>query len=442
MHSLSKETSTLKEALPSWDSIDPHRSPFDKREVARSLLSCFHYCVRTNPEDSKKFQQYVVVTLAQRYGNWMLFASSEKWGLWNARDLDLAAPIPTVSVLRDLAERIAAFREDFVKISKCLAVLEVESTKLLVVDRHALFCKRIPRLLSLSLRIRSCKGESAFWYNRLKDIVFWALESLRLSEDLFEVMNGEGAKLAAHFRALPQESFLNKDRSKFSAALAKLFTKKQFSVDAVSLHERAKRIVSWKSYMFEAYKYRHYRASAKRASKISEDWHVQFILDYDLQEQPRRGALMIEALHQVRSLTHSKMKIEVKDLCLLAQLLLGTSAKESLRKERKPGRNHLEYYRVMDDLNEVLTQRLLLHQTSNVSPVVRAARAYLDISFIRPFVDGNRRLARLVFDFILSQATLGLREPESLFCSTLQAGDIIQYEKFLNRANRLADILS
>jgi len=52
---------------------------------------------------------------------------------------------------------------------------------------------------------------------------------------------------------------------------------------------------------------------------------------------------------------------------------------------------------------------------SSERPTGRAARAYLDVCFFHPFQDGNARCARLVLDFVLTRAGLGLHACEPLF---------------------------
>jgi len=50
-----------------------------------------------------------------------------------------------------------------------------------------------------------------------------------------------------------------------------------------------------------------------------------------------------------------------------------------------------------------------------VPSLSRAARAYLDLRFLSPFTDGNSRIARLTFDYVLSRDGMGLHDATPIF---------------------------
>ena len=54
---------------------------------------------------------------------------------------------------------------------------------------------------------------------------------------------------------------------------------------------------------------------------------------------------------------------------------------------------------------------------------LRATRAYLDVLFFHPFDDGCSRLARLVFDFVLTQAHVAVNGVEAIFLFAKSARD-------------------
>ena len=54
---------------------------------------------------------------------------------------------------------------------------------------------------------------------------------------------------------------------------------------------------------------------------------------------------------------------------------------------------------------------------------LRASRAYLDVCFFHPFDDGCSRLARLVFDFILTRDNVAVKGVESIFLFGKSARD-------------------
>jgi hypothetical protein len=74
----------------------------------------------------------------------------------------------------------------------------------------------------------------------------------------------------------------------------------------------------------------------------------------------------------------------------------------------------------------------------SVPLLARAARAYLDVCFFHPFVDGNARAARLIFDGVLAREGVILADVRPLFSSPIPAGDAAAYEAFLVTLVRLA----
>jgi prophage maintenance system killer protein len=67
----------------------------------------------------------------------------------------------------------------------------------------------------------------------------------------------------------------------------------------------------------------------------------------------------------------------------------------------------------------------------------RAVRAYLDILFYHPFVDGNSRIAALTLEFLLSRHGIRLDQVGPLFMITRRADDLAGVHSFV----RLLDVL-
>jgi len=72
-------------------------------------------------------------------------------------------------------------------------------------------------------------------------------------------------------------------------------------------------------------------------------------------------------------------------------------------------------------------------------PLVRAVALYLDLCFYHPFADGNARAARLVFDFVLWQARIGIAELRPVFALPRVAGDAAGYLDFLRLVIALSE---
>lgn len=79
-----------------------------------------------------------------------------------------------------------------------------------------------------------------------------------------------------------------------------------------------------------------------------------------------------------------------------------------------PSRRGGERYAVRPHLLDEV--RAAVNEASGAeSPIVRAARVYLDVCFFHPFEDGNARAARLALDHVLTSAGLALRAAEPVF---------------------------
>jgi hypothetical protein len=70
--------------------------------------------------------------------------------------------------------------------------------------------------------------------------------------------------------------------------------------------------------------------------------------------------------------------------------------------------------------------------------ITRACRAYLDVCFFHPFIDGNGRAARLAFDFVLSRTRCRFDMVTPLFCVLRPAGDVESHLSFVRLACTIA----
>ena len=78
--------------------------------------------------------------------------------------------------------------------------------------------------------------------------------------------------------------------------------------------------------------------------------------------------------------------------------------------------------------NATLNQRLL--DLVSGSPLERSLRAYLDILFFHPFLDGNSRMARLAFHHFACLDGLDFTGVDSLFRLSIPAGNRKAYRLF------------
>ena len=74
----------------------------------------------------------------------------------------------------------------------------------------------------------------------------------------------------------------------------------------------------------------------------------------------------------------------------------------------------------------------LLEEANSTEPVaLRASRAYLDVLFFHPINDGNSRLARLVFDFILTRANVAMGSIDGILLFARSARDVVGAQRLV-----------
>ena len=95
----------------------------------------------------------------------------------------------------------------------------------------------------------------------------------------------------------------------------------------------------------------------------------------------------------------------------------------SIRKSDVTSRDQGERYGRPKDLEKRLAQALTDATATDVPTIGRAARLYMDLRCLRPFTDGNARVARLAFDYVLSRDGLGLHDATPVFAVRRWAHD-------------------
>lgn len=144
------------------------------------------------------------------------------------------------------------------------------------------------------------------------------------------------------------------------------------------------------------------------------DAHRRFIRRGDRSRSGVRADAMTRAL--VRARYGGKQHLEL-DLGLLQEWLelVLVSNDFSLRKGDAFSKDGGERYGRPKDLEKRLSQALTEATDEKVPAISRAARVYLDLCFMRPFSDGNSRIARLTFDHVLTRDGLGMHDAAPIF---------------------------
>jgi hypothetical protein len=150
-----------------------------------------------------------------------------------------------------------------------------------------------------------------------------------------------------------------------------------------------------------------------------------------------RGERMFDALVHVRERARTGGGVTLAELTGWQRHVLGPGAEVSLRKHAAWAKEGRERYG-LERLEQRLEEALAALSEESLPPVARAARVYLDLSFLHPFVDGNARAARLALDFVLTRAGLTVEDPERvLFRLPLPATDPAVGAQFQTLLGRL-----
>lgn len=158
-------------------------------------------------------------------------------------------------------------------------------------------------------------------------------------------------------------------------------------------------------------------AARARARRQARDGHAAYIDDVDAarakDSDESRAVRMREALRTCRVLAESGALL---DLALLRQLhTIAVPSGGALRGARAFAKRGRERYGFDDAVAAACDDALGDANDVDVDVVARAARAYLDVCFFHPFVDGNARAARLAFDFVLAREGVVVDDVSALF---------------------------
>ena len=156
------------------------------------------------------------------------------------------------------------------------------------------------------------------------------------------------------------------------------------------------------------------------------DLHLRFIEAVDYSRNLLRGERMQHALAQCRDdarfATCSATCLEWDHLLTWHQLTMGNKRHRGFRSHDAYAKQGRERYPLHKTSEEKF--KSLLEEANSSEPIaLRATRAYLDVLFFHPFEDGNSRLARLVFDFLLTRAGYTLSNVEMIFLFAKAAKD-------------------
>lgn len=178
------------------------------------------------------------------------------------------------------------------------------------------------------------------------------------------------------------------------------------------------------------------RAQAAPMAWAARDGHRRYINEHDARRAQgiTRAQCMRSALRNVRERADDRPSLDVAALLALTSVALG--ARVEMRSDVAFAKHGDDTYGTAR-LGEFATCLAGIDDTS-LPVLVRACRAYLDVCFFHPFIDGNGRAARLALDFVLSRTRCRFDLVTPLFCVLRPAGDVESHLSFVRVACTIA----
>ena len=154
--------------------------------------------------------------------------------------------------------------------------------------------------------------------------------------------------------------------------------------------------------------------STEPSRGTESDAHRVYIRRHDRPRSTVRADAFTRAL--VRARYGAKQKLKLTPGLMREWLELALGNKDfTLRKSETTAPGGIEIYGRPKDLETRLKQALKDAIDESIPPISRAARVYMDLSVLRPYSDGNSRLARLALDYVLTRDGLGLHDGAPIF---------------------------
>jgi len=278
------------------------------------------------------------------------------------------------------------------------------------------------RALEVVERVAQRTGGEDAWYAHAHQVLAWFLESLGHPDPDKAVSRAVGGRFESWCSPPPSELL--------DVALTlrdEVLRRRPGHVDALDVWWRSRRETAWAT-----------PGALRPQGGGSTDALLEHVVRHDAAIAEDRGARMFDALSAMREQARAGAPLTVALLQGWQRLVLGPGADVSLRTHHAWAKEGRERYGV-DRLARRLDEAIAGTADEGLDPVARAARVYLDLCFLHPFVDGNARAARLTLDFVLTRAGRALRDPEgSAFRLPLAATDPKVGAQFQSLLSRLA----
>ncbi len=247
------------------------------------------------------------------------------------------------------------------------------------------------------------------WYQPFSELVSWYLSSVGLEDSDIDVLKSVSNAITG---------FRSYQCPRDTAVVVAQKVADQFHLDFNTVDSTA----DWLKI----------RSTLSALGTLSElptcpDTHLRFIEAVDAARSPERAQRMKHALAACRNAAKGGNPLSYDLLKNWQTYLMGVNAVyipgyRFHDAYAKQGRERYPRYSESSDDEQRFIK--IMEEANTTEPVaLRAARAYLDVLFFHPFDDGCSRLARLVFDFILTQANVAVSGVDTIFLFAKSARD-------------------
>jgi len=138
-------------------------------------------------------------------------------------------------------------------------------------------------------------------------------------------------------------------------------------------------------------------------------------------EDPERASRVLEAASAVQAAVDRRQSPTWESLCTVQRRVLGDDERPLVR--TGPAHCHDRRYGWWPGLEARLRAKLRADAADQLHPLLRAARLYLDLIHVHPFVDGNARAARLALTWWLALGSIPLPRLDPLIRAPKLASD-------------------
>ena len=265
-------------------------------------------------------------------------------------------------------------------------------------------------------------GAGDAWYAHCEQVLAWYLEHHGVSTD--RAHHAVTEAIAGRFESwcTPSEA-LSAEVGRTLAAEALRHVVVQPADDSLAQYLGVRATIDW-------------AAVAPVPPHRGRDGHAVYIDEVDASRDRARAERLRAALRMARAYAAGGALLSVELLSELQEVMV--PAGSALRASAAFAKRGNERYGFDEGTHARFAAALDEADDASVTLLGRAARAYLDVCFFHPFVDGNARAARLVFDWILAREGVVLADVAALFRGSIPAGDADAARAWLSLASTLA----